>query len=42
MTRYLPMPRQRYPQPLTFDVEDYPGYALQPIEFELLSADGGK
>lgn len=32
---YVPVPNEEYPQPLTFTVEDYPGYAKQPIELEL-------
>ncbi|UVI30565.1 DUF4179 domain-containing protein [Paenibacillus spongiae] len=32
---YVPLPKGDYPQPLTFDVEDYPGYALQPFQIEI-------
>ncbi|MCM3749199.1 DUF4179 domain-containing protein [Paenibacillus pasadenensis] len=33
---YYSLERKKYPQPLTFTVEDYPGYALMPIEIELI------
>lgn len=36
MTLFYPLPPGSYPQPLTFDVEDYPGYAKMPIEVELM------
>lgn len=33
---YYSLERKKYPQPLTFTVEDYPGYALRPIKIELI------
>ncbi|QJC53480.1 DUF4179 domain-containing protein [Paenibacillus albicereus] len=34
-TYYVKLPAKKLPQPLTFDVEGYPGYALHPIELEM-------
>ncbi|MCQ6562213.1 DUF4179 domain-containing protein [Paenibacillus mendelii] len=32
---YVPLPKGDYPQPLTFQVEDYPGYVMKPFEIEI-------
>ncbi|SIR52670.1 protein of unknown function [Paenibacillus sp. RU4T] len=36
VTLFYPLPNGSFPQPLTFDVEDYPGYAKMPVEVELM------
>ncbi|MGN7454927.1 DUF4179 domain-containing protein [Paenibacillus pasadenensis] len=35
-TIFVELPEEKLPQPLTFDVTSYPGYALRPIEVEML------